>query len=152
MSLAKRKEHPDRFGKVFYTKTIPAVIAIKNDVIDGILDGLKKLSLLDDEMSIRLCLDEAICNSIQHGCDEDPKKSVTVECFSEGLRWGVIFTDEGDGFPPKDLPDFRDPANLFAEGGRGLFLMQYYMESMEYCGKGNVLELTRTYKLKVNDE
>ncbi len=152
LSSLKRKERPDRFGTVFYTKTIPAVIAIKNDVIDDILDGLRKLSLLDDEMGIRLCLDEAICNSIQHGCDEDPNKKVTVECYSEGIRWGVVFTDEGEGFPPRDLPDFSNPENLFAEGGRGLFLMNYYMDSMEYCGKGNILELTKTYKLKVNDE
>ena len=143
--LAKRKPSPQKFGETIYTVSLSSNIMLKNKVLDDILESLTKLGLMDNEMGIRLALDEALSNSIIHGNKQNPDKNVKVEVFYKGKKWGVIFEDEGDGFIPKEIPDFNDPANLMAEGGRGVFLMHYYMETVNYCGKGNVLELTKTF-------
>jgi len=133
-----------KFGEtVFYLKK-PLQIETKNQVLDDILALLTKLDLMTDEMGIRLSLDEALSNSIIHGNKRDPHKNITIEVFYEGNRWGIIFEDEGEGFVPKVIPDFNDPETLLAEGGRGVFLMHHYMDTVVYCGRGNVIELTKT--------
>ena len=142
--LAKRKPLPEKFGEIIFSTKMPSIIDSKNEVLDNILETLTKHKLMDDEMGIRLSLDEALSNCIIHGNKRDPEKKVSIELFFKGKKWGVIFEDEGDGFIPKEIPDFNDPVNLLAEGGRGVFLMHYYMDKVSYCGKGNVLELVRT--------
>lgn len=142
--LAKRKPLPEKFGETIFSIKMPSIIDSKNQVLDDILATLDKLKLMDDEMGIRLSLDEALSNCIIHGNKRNPDKLVSIEVFYKGKKWGVIFEDEGEGFVPKEIPNFDDPANLMAEGGRGVFLMHYYMDKVSYCGKGNVLELVRT--------
>lgn len=142
--LANRKPKPEKFGEIIFSIKMPSIIDIKNQVLDDILSCLTKVKLMDDEMGIRLSLDEALSNCIIHGNKRNPDKSVKIEVFYKGKKWGVIFEDEGEGFIPKEIPDFSDPADLMAEGGRGVFLMHYYMDKVSYCGKGNILELVRT--------
>ena len=55
----------------------------------------------------------------------------------------AIFTirDEGEGFDPTSLPDPTDPANLERVSGRGLLLIQTFMDRVEHNERGN--EFTR---------
>lgn len=142
--LVKRKPLPEKFGKTVFSIKMPSMIDSKNAVLDDILKTLAELNLMDNEMGIRLSLDEALSNCIIHGNKRNPDKQVSIEVFYKGKKWGVIFEDEGEGFIPKEIPDFNDPVHLMAEGGRGVFLMHYYMDKVTYCGKGNVLELVKT--------
>lgn len=140
--------HPTakKFGKTIYTIKKPLQIETKNQVLDDILEALSKINLMNDEMGIRLSLDEALSNSIIHGNKGDPNKNISIEVFYEGNSWGIILEDEGEGFVPKAIPDFNDPETLLAEGGRGVFLMHHYMDTVVYCGRGNVIELSKTVK------
>lgn len=141
-------EQPEKFGEVIFSTVMPSSIMHKNDILDQVMASINKVGLLDDEMGIRLALDEALSNSIIHGNKRDPDKNVKVELFFENNRWGIIFEDEGEGFIPKEIPDFNDPETLFAEGGRGLFLMHHYMDKVSYCGRGNIIQLEYSVKQK----
>jgi CheY-like chemotaxis protein len=54
-----------------------------------------------------------------------------------------IIRDEGDGFDPGTLPDPTDPTNLGRVTGRGLLLIQTFMDYVEHNEKGNQITLVK---------
>ena len=90
-----------------------------------------------------LAFDEAITNAMVHGNRLDPSKKVHVTAFADEQRWGAIVEDEGDGFKPEDIPDPKDPDFLFSEVGRGILLMNDYVDELKYNRKGNRLLMAR---------
>lgn len=48
-----------------------------------------------------------------------------------------VIRDEGPGFDPTQLPDPTDPENLERPCGRGLLLMQTFMDEVRYNDRGN---------------
>lgn len=145
MKISERKLDYERFGEVIFDEKVPSDLMNKNEALDPIMKVLFDQQLIDDKlkMGTRLALDEAFTNSIRHGNQNIPKKMVNILIFSDVKRWSIVFEDEGEGFPPQELPDFDQTENLFAEGGRGLFLMHYYMDEVAYIGKGNILQLIK---------
>lgn len=59
-----------------------------------------------------------------------------------------IIRDEGPGFDWSKLPDPTDPANLEKPSGRGLLLMQTFMDSVEFNESGNQVTMTKRCKPK----
>jgi CheY-like chemotaxis protein/anti-sigma regulatory factor (Ser/Thr protein kinase) len=57
----------------------------------------------------------------------------------------VAFTirDEGNGFDPATLPDPTDPHNLGKVSGRGLLLIQTFMDRVEHNRKGNEITMSK---------
>jgi len=57
----------------------------------------------------------------------------------------AIFTveDEGDGFDVREIPDPRDPANLFKSSGRGVLLIYNIMDEVEYSERGTRLKMVK---------
>lgn len=51
--------------------------------------------------------------------------------------------DDGPGFDPASLPDPRDPDNLHKVSGRGVLLMQSFMDDVEFNQKGNCVTLRK---------
>ena len=54
--------------------------------------------------------------------------------------------DEGPGFDLSQLPDPTDPANLERPSGRGLLLMQTFMDEIHYNDRGNEVTLIKRCK------
>jgi CheY-like chemotaxis protein len=54
-----------------------------------------------------------------------------------------VIRDEGPGFDRSTLPDPRDPANLERPSGRGLLLMQTFMDQVTYNAAGNEVTLVK---------
>jgi CheY-like chemotaxis protein/anti-sigma regulatory factor (Ser/Thr protein kinase) len=54
-----------------------------------------------------------------------------------------VIRDEGEGFNPDILPDPTDPANLGKPSGRGLLLIQTFMDHVEHNEKGNQIILVK---------
>jgi serine/threonine-protein kinase RsbW len=134
-------EHePEGFARLLYEVNIPSEVPAKNPVINTILETLKKKKFLktnEDEMNLRLVLEEAIINAIRHGNGLDPAKRVKVALGETGAGWGVSVEDEGPGFKPEDLPDPDDPVAIFEEGGRGVFLMSHFMDNVIFFKGGS---------------
>jgi anti-sigma regulatory factor (Ser/Thr protein kinase) len=58
-------------------------------------------------------------------------------------RAEFVIADEGPGFDPNSLPDPTDPANLESVGGRGLLLIQTFMDEMRFNAAGNQITIVK---------
>jgi CheY-like chemotaxis protein/anti-sigma regulatory factor (Ser/Thr protein kinase) len=54
-----------------------------------------------------------------------------------------VVRDEGPGFDPASLPDPTDPENLELTSGRGLLLIQTFMDEIAYNRSGNELTMIK---------
>jgi len=82
---------------------------------------------------IELALQEALANAVVHGCGEDPSRNVQV-CVACDDKRGmlIIIRDPGPGFDPKDIPSPLAGENLYAEGGRGIYLINQLMDEVHF--------------------
>lgn len=117
-------------------------------VCDQILARLRDNSYSkDDIFAIHLTLEEAFLNAVKHGNKSDPTKKVIIDYSITPDKIEVSITDEGCGFKPEDVADPREGEGLFKPGGRGLLLMNSYMDVVRFNKQGNSVYMVR-YKEK----
>ena len=92
---------------------------------------------------IRLALDEAFANAIQHGNANDPQKSIEIYYSVDGDEARISIADQGPGFAPDNLPDPTALENLEKPTGRGVMLMQAYMTEVSFNDCGNCVTLIK---------
>jgi serine/threonine-protein kinase RsbW len=133
------------FGRKLLDIAIPTQLSFKMPLVFRMVKELKTAGQLPWTGSHRaeLCFDEAITNAMMHGNKLDPARKVRVQLFADDERWGAIVEDEGAGFRPEDLPKADSPDFLLRESGRGIMLMDSYLEKLSYNRKGNALLMTR---------
>jgi serine/threonine-protein kinase RsbW len=109
-----------------------------------ILDHTQGLGYEEDTVfAIHLALEEALINAVKHGNKSDPSKKVTIDCLITPEKFDISITDEGPGFHLQDLPDPRCDHNLYKCSGRGVLLIQAYMDTVEYYEQGNSIHLVK---------
>ena len=135
--------------------------------IDSVLDNVpligaaaSKLCTLtplseSDAHAIELCLTEAVVNSIKHGYDHQSGHTVNVLFRLEADRVVITVSDSGVPMNPQILQEKKncvlpcDPADIdsIPESGRGLAIMQGYMDDVRYWveGQNKHLVLTKYY-------
>ncbi|TWT66634.1 response regulator [Allorhodopirellula solitaria] len=141
------------------------------NVIARLEQPLSELGLLDDtmQMQISTALDEALINAIIHGnleistelryqgTDEQfreivrerqrqtPYRNRSVTIKMAANREAVSFTirDEGPGFDVSSLPDPTDFSNLGECGGRGLLLINAFMDEVVHQDNGNEIVMSK---------
>jgi anti-sigma regulatory factor (Ser/Thr protein kinase) len=128
------------------------------------------LLFYDDNTRIRLAiaLEEALTNALYHGNlqvsselrqrDDQAYHKLAAErrelapyrerCLHVELKVSpsdvtYIVRDEGPGFDPSTLPDPTDPANLEKPSGRGLLLMQTFMDQVYHNDTGNQVTMVK---------
>ena len=84
---------------------------------------------------------EAVNNGIIHGNKNIRSKNVALSCSVKGKTLTIKVKDEGDGFNPGDLSNPLHKENLLRTGGRGVFLMRAFVQSVKYNKKGNEVTL-----------
>ncbi len=123
------------------------------------------LGICDEPAAIQVgvALEHAVLNAIYHGnleiggplngdrtlMDERLTKSpyknrrvhIEIRVTREEARFKV--RDEGPGFEYKELTDTGRKTALLGEGGRGLFLMWAFMDSVSFDPTGNVVVMTK---------
>ena len=123
---------------------LPSDLTLMNAVLEYLLDRVGRLGLIKVEQSnLFVALDEAFVNAVKHGNRNDPTKLLRVT--AELSAHEAIFTveDEGDGFDVREIPDPRDPANLFKSSGRGVLLIYNIMDEVEYSERGTRLKMVK---------
>ena len=126
---------------------LPSDLALMKPVLEYLIDRVAKLGLIEVEQSnLYVALDEAFVNAVKHGNRHDPEKLLRVTAELSARE--AIFTveDEGDGFNVREIPDPRDPANLFKSSGRGVLLIYNIMDEVEYSDRGNRLKMVARRK------
>ena len=93
--------------------------------------------------AVHLSLEEAFVNAIKHGNQEDSSKHILVECLITPEKFDISIEDEGFGFDPDGLPDPRCNGNLYKSNGRGVLLIQSYMDVVEYNSRGNCIHMIK---------
>ena len=137
----------DPTKKPFHEKIdieLPSDLSLMNTVLEYLLDRVDKIGLVKTEQSnLFVALDEAFVNAVKHGNRSDPTKLVRIT--AELSPHEAIFTveDEGDGFDVCEIPDPRDPTNLFKSSGRGVLLIYNIMDEVEYSQRGTRLRMVK---------
>ena len=118
------------------------------DVCKQILSRMEENNFdRDDIFAVHLTLEEAFLNAVKHGNKMDPTKKVKVDYAVDADKVEISITDEGKGFEPDAVADPRFGPGLYQPGGRGLLLMNSYMDTVRYNERGNSVYMVR-YKEK----
>jgi len=119
------------------------------DVYEQILTKLKNNHFSpEDIFAIHLALEEAFTNAIKHGNKMDECKKVEIDYSITSQKAEISVADEGDGFEPEAVPDPRCGENLYKTGGRGLFLIRSYMDSVRFNESGNRIHMVKNKSRK----
>ncbi|MHC5109038.1 MAG: ATP-binding protein [Planctomycetota bacterium] len=86
--------------------------------------------------AIKLALEEALANAVNHGNQGDSSKRIIVRYAVNSERAVMIVRDEGVGFSPDEVPDPTQPDRLSIPSGRGIMLIRAYMDEVEYRDEG----------------
>jgi serine/threonine-protein kinase RsbW len=78
-------------------------------------------------MSVRECM----VNAVVHGNRYNARKKVHVMIQRTPDRLSVVIQDEGEGFDMGELPDPLANENLLRHSGRGLLLIQAFMDEFQ---------------------
>ncbi|MDB5308167.1 MAG: cyaB 4 [Gemmataceae bacterium] len=133
-------------------------------------DDLAAFGVCDDNATMRagIALEEALLNAIYHGNLEvsSDLKQESDEAFNalaaerrreapyrdRRVRVGVhltpagatfVISDQGPGFDTAKVPDPTDPEALLRPCGRGMMLMQMFMDEVSYNPVGNRVRMTK---------
>ncbi len=139
-------------------------------LIGHLQESLIHMKICDDNGLIRVavCLREALTNAIIHGNlqidsalrDPDEKDYYSqIESRSQEEPYADRFVhvtaretpeeahytirDEGEGFDFRSLPDPTDPANLERVHGRGMLLIQTFMDEVRHNSTGNEITMIK---------
>jgi len=97
----------------------------------------------ESAFAIRLALEEAIVNAHKHGNGGDPSKTITISYDINENRAIIRVKDEGKGFEPAMVPDPTAPDRISLPTGRGIMLMQTYLDNVCYNEQGNEVQLVK---------
>ena len=92
----------------------------------------------DEIFQIRLASEEAISNIIKHAFSNNIKEYFEITCFLERTQFKIVLHEKGKPFDIKKVTHY-DPNKMDVDGdakGLGSFLMQKYMDVVEYKNKG----------------
>ena len=128
--------------------TIPSDFAAGRDVQKQIMDRVERCGFgSQSTFAIKLALEEALINAIKHGNKLDPRKKVIVEAKVTPEQCEIQIEDQGPGFQRTCVPDPTADENLLKCSGRGILLMEAYMNKVEWSRRGR-----RVRMVKKNDE
>jgi len=101
-----------------------------------------------DIFAVHLALEEAFLNALKHGNKMNPNKKVHVKYLITPEKFDISIKDDGSGFDPAVVPDPREGENLYKSSGRGLLLMQSYMDEVEFNKTGNCVRMIKFIEKK----
>jgi CheY-like chemotaxis protein/anti-sigma regulatory factor (Ser/Thr protein kinase) len=110
--------------------------ALTNAILHGNLDLSSDLRETDEPTYHRLSRERRA-----EGPYRDRRVYVRAVLTREEATF--VVRDEGNGFDPGELPDPTDPANLGRVHGRGLLLIQTFMDHVEHNERGNEITMVK---------
>jgi len=128
--------------------TIPSDFGASRDVQKQIIDKAARCGFNSQSLfAIKLALEEAMINAIKHGNKLDPAKNVHIAFHVTPQQAEITVEDEGPGFDRHCVPAPTADENIEKCSGRGILLMEAYMNSVEYSANGR-----RVKMIKKNEE
>jgi serine/threonine-protein kinase RsbW len=87
----------------------------------------------DDLHRIGISVRECMVNAVVHGNRYNARKKVHLKVNRAPDRLTVWVADEGEGFDPATLPAPLAGENLLRQSGRGVLMMQAFMDEFQIC-------------------
>ncbi len=119
---------------VRFETTIPGSVDAIPPVVEEVMAIVSDMGCAaGSEFEIEVAVNEALANAVEHGCGHDPSKkvTVTVECDpAHGML--IVVRDPGAGFDPKDIPSPIVGERIYADHGRGIYLINELMDEVRY--------------------
>lgn len=136
----------------------------------NLTSGLKAFMLRHEVEGVLLALTEAMTNAMEHGnlgigyeqksaalkaniyhhllenrmAEPDLSlRRIAVNYHLSPSEVRISIADEGSGFDWRNVPDPRSPENMMREHGRGLSIMNLFMDEVRYNEAGNEVELVK---------
>jgi anti-sigma regulatory factor (Ser/Thr protein kinase) len=128
---------------------IPADATAMEKVTDGLMELLRGKGWPENRMmEVHLAAQEALANAIRHGCKGDATKQVQCAVsFDAAGELVIVVRDPGTGFDPNKVPNPLEGNNLFKGSGRGVFLINELMDTVEYGEGGRMVKMKKALPL-----
>ncbi|MGD0824833.1 MAG: ATP-binding protein [Terriglobales bacterium] len=96
------------------------------------------------EDHIELALTEALANAVVHGAKNDPSKVIECDVACDD-RQGILIVvrDPGPGFDPAHIPNPCHGENLYANHGRGIYLINQLMDEVQFHKNGTEIHMLK---------
>src|SRR6202049_2551537 len=85
----------------------------------------------DDLHRIGISVRESMVNAVVHGNRYNARKKVHLSVIPGSDRLTVVIADEGEGFEMIDVPNPLAEENLLRQSGRGLLLIQAFVDEFQ---------------------
>ncbi len=82
----------------------------------------------EDQHKIGIAIRECMVNAVAHGNRYSAKKKVRLQVWTDSGKLIVHIGDEGNGFEAVAVPDPLAQENLLKHSGRGLLMIQAFMD------------------------
>lgn len=110
-----------------YSSTLESVDVAEGEIMKAAeAAGFDEDTLHQISMAVRECL----VNAVVHGNRYNRNKKVHLSVSTENGRFTIKIGDQGDGFERQEVPDPLQEENVLRHSGRGLFLMEAFMDEM----------------------
>jgi serine/threonine-protein kinase RsbW len=122
---------------------LPADAEAIATAVDTISETLMRMEVPEQKrFEVGLAVQEALANAVVHGCGNDPSKQVRCRLQSDSHgRIVIIVTDPGPGFRPEGLSDATEDKKLYADHGRGVYLIRQLMDEVQFQDPGNEIKM-----------
>jgi anti-sigma regulatory factor (Ser/Thr protein kinase) len=114
-------------------------------VVQGIMQLIRQMACAaEKEEAIQLALNEALANAVVHGAQADPSK--VIECdvtCDESRGMLIVVRDPGKGFDPAKIPSPVTGQNLYADHGRGIYLINQLMDEVKFLKNGTEIQMIK---------
>lgn len=99
---------------------------------DAVLREARQLGFDEDEQGrIGIAVRECMVNAVVHGNRYNARKKVRLTVESTPQKLEIRIGDEGEGFDVASLPDPLAEENLLRQSGRGVMMIQAFMDEFE---------------------
>lgn len=96
------------------------------------------------EDDIELALTEALANAVVHGAKNDPSKVIECDVACDNQHGVLIIVrDPGPGFDPSKIPDPCHGENIYANHGRGIYLINQLMDEVQFHKNGTEIHMLK---------
>lgn len=118
------------------TRTVDLLLDSTLDSVDVAEEAVNKeaqeMGFEEDDLhKIGMSVRECMVNAVVHGNCYNARKKVHVMIQRSPERLAIVIQDEGEGFDLAELPDPLASENLLRHSGRGLLLIQAFMDEFE---------------------
>src|SRR6202047_1902789 len=114
--------------KILLDSTLDSVEVAETEV----LGAAREIGFHEDDLhQLGMAVRESMVNAVVHGNRYNSRKKVHLSVTKAPDRLTVVIADEGEGFDLNTLPNPLAEENLLRQSGRGLLLIQAFVDEFQ---------------------